>query len=1807
MAGAFYGREKEIQQVLSRLLKSNHKFLVIYGQTHVGATAFLKQGILPTLQERNLAVKYFNLQDLEGLPESEESAAERKNRLPFLEDIGKDESGERSAESPFEIILLDDFSEIFSLQAAEAEPIIQGIRKGLESTQRNVRFVLTLHQEQFHNLFSLMSQLPGIADNVFDLKGLSYNDAREGVLDEARERNVALPEAVLSGFLDELASPQVSPNGISPLFLRLLIEELFDGEAWKSYKNLDQLISSYLKRVYEAFGHERRIAEDILQEIALQTRQRSPLNLQSLAPRIGTTIEIIRRILHSLCDEFMLLDRCGRRRYEISHPFMTQHILAQLEPTLKKAEESLAMLKRAYENWQLSDRLSDSLMDKTEFQHLERYREYLMLPEEIIQFVVFTALYRETQTEFKGTGEYWLKRFADPEKEESILFDVYYDQSINLHMRQNAIRLLHLYESERVASDLIQLVLEEPLGELRSALISVLRQMDAEKLRPILQPLIQQHIENPASEYRATAISLLPLFSPDIALNLARKILRSKNPTSLKIAVIQTMGKLEPVRTVDSLLQACLAADEETVRIEAARVLGQISKPALAERYIDRLSEKIKNFNTAYEAVRRSPSLATQVGNGILILSYFLIGWIFHGLAHAFLRRYKTALFIFCVEIFCGLALVILTIHSEFPISFIPLFFLLGTLLYDIIGAYFIVERSISQNHAITGDSFRGIAIRSVFVIIPGLLIHGTYHFAIKRRILAGILFAFELAGFALLFLNTNYGAIAFAVCFVATFIIDAIGAYIASVWQLDRNLQPVSRRIRAISPIFAILFGAGFLIHGALNLSIKNYKRAAIIFLLELLSLAMLFIGVNLTWLAVLSSLLFWFTYLYDIISSFNKIRLNLDRQLIETEPVAGSSAVLMYPLLLSLGLHGIVHLYIGKWRHALALFAIELIGIFSFIFQDFVLLSFQAVWLSAFLFIATFLYDVILGYLRLQRGCENEAESRLTNAYGQIKSPALCDILLRRFNERDLSILTILKASSSEYIAKEMIRILTDSQSAMRRKAAQIIEFMRVKNETIFAGLKSELFRSREPWLIDTLIKIFVNRKIYAAVDSLKEAERKTKGLTRFKISLATLNLQIPPYIKYIFYVVIILLPLSLGFQINRLTDPTHDVEGLINLMHNRYADSPETQRGFLNILGEIAKNPNPPAWHVSELQQILVLKEGALPYLNVSEKLESIFKPGRENGQPAGISPDTLLLALRWIKMKPEDSRVKIIRRIDSEFREIIADPELDILVRRSAISNWIELLNLVEKLDLRPLDAMPTFAVLQHCLGDFHENQAFQRFIVREVGKVDNEEIMKMMLDLSEQRIKADPAIQYEALLQIISRGSPQMIRTILNFALGNVGLSTYQQLPSVPFAQSGFKRYQHLRENGSSDTDISKQAENRLAHLTNEQAIDSLLTIVNDYRLRYTYPAHRKIMGDILVENGNYQYGRKNFESAVRIFSLVEKLAPYRMDVIESLGYASYQLKDTNRRYLAIAIDKMKTLSRYETNDALLFSRLGECYADSGLLKLAEQEFLKAIRIDPSNYSLTFLAEISRRQNNFIRALGYVRRAFQVDSSAAWTYAVSGNTHYDMKNYEQAQANLLKAIALSPTYDWAYSKLRNSYHSMGQNHRAIDEFTRLSTQPENRPYALRQLAFIYHEYTFDFKRAYLIKSDLEKMFPDDITIRADLVENAFTIGKNQEVLTRARALFNDAAISSQHRVILLFFKTCALILMDSEESALSEAKNFEQALQALPEDYRRSWRFDGTRYFIEHRVRNRQKQQKMLDLLSELESTPESAY
>jgi tetratricopeptide (TPR) repeat protein len=99
-----------------------------------------------------------------------------------------------------------------------------------------------------------------------------------------------------------------------------------------------------------------------------------------------------------------------------------------------------------------------------------------------------------------------------------------------------------------------------------------------------------------------------------------------------------------------------------------------------------------------------------------------------------------------------------------------------------------------------------------------------------------------------------------------------------------------------------------------------------------------------------------------------------------------------------------------------------------------------------------------------------------------------------------------------------------------------------------------------------------------------------------------------------------------------------------------------------------------------------------------------------------------------------------------------------------------------------------------------------------------------------------------------------------------------------------------------------------------------------------------------------------------------------------------------------------------------------FFRAGRIYQQFQELDRAEEEFVKAVRLNPENtFSWYALAEIYEERENFDEALRLLQQVLEVDPDAPIPHNDLGELYFKMKQYDNAEREFRKAVELDGGY------------------------------------------------------------------------------------------------------------------------------------------------------------------------------------------
>jgi tetratricopeptide (TPR) repeat protein len=187
--------------------------------------------------------------------------------------------------------------------------------------------------------------------------------------------------------------------------------------------------------------------------------------------------------------------------------------------------------------------------------------------------------------------------------------------------------------------------------------------------------------------------------------------------------------------------------------------------------------------------------------------------------------------------------------------------------------------------------------------------------------------------------------------------------------------------------------------------------------------------------------------------------------------------------------------------------------------------------------------------------------------------------------------------------------------------------------------------------------------------------------------------------------------------------------------------------------------------------------------------------------------------------------------------------------------------------------------------------------------------------------------------------------------------------------------------------------------------------------------------------EALLQSGLARYDQKDFQDALQVFDQVLSLDPTNFLAYNAKGAVYTELKDYDRALTAY--DKVIELQSLFPHGYYNRGRVNY------LLKKYDQaiaDFQKAIELSPPEFGYRASGNIGliyHQQGQYDQALDTFNKALSYDATKADTYYYRGETYTAMGKFEEAVSDFQAATNRFPGYDLAYQGLAYAHYRMGQ--------------------------------------------------------------------------------------------------------------------------------------------------------------------------
>jgi len=399
------GRQRDVNRLIERISRSDHKLTIIHGQSGVGKSSIVKAGLEPALKQQAIGDRdalpivlrvYTNWVRELGRLIAEELEVTRGVKLPepldsveaIAEQLRKNE-----ARNLLTVLIFDQFEEFFFVftEKTEWQPFFRFLQDCLNIGF--VKVILSLREDYLHYLLEAerFIKLDAINNNILDkniryyLGNFSPEDAR-GVIQSLTERSqFYLEPRLIDELVKDLAGElgEIRPIELQVVGVQLQTDDITTLDKYHQLGPKQKLVGRFLEEVIIDCGSENERAARLVLFLLTDEKGTRPLKTQTeLAADLAAEANKLNLVLKIfvMSGLVLLLPEIPAERYQLVHDYLVSFIRQQQGADLLA---QLAELRRREEQSQVEiEQLRAELREKELLEELAKEQEQRKLTQE---------------------------------------------------------------------------------------------------------------------------------------------------------------------------------------------------------------------------------------------------------------------------------------------------------------------------------------------------------------------------------------------------------------------------------------------------------------------------------------------------------------------------------------------------------------------------------------------------------------------------------------------------------------------------------------------------------------------------------------------------------------------------------------------------------------------------------------------------------------------------------------------------------------------------------------------------------------------------------------------------------------------------------------------------------------------------------------------------------------------------------------------------------------------------------------------------------------------------------------------------------------------------------------------------------------------------------------------------------------------------------------------------------------------------------------------------------------------------------
>ena len=384
----------------------NNRLAVLHAPSGVGKTSLLRAGLVPDLLALRALPVYIEVRDdpVSAVKQALSPAApnpELLQGLPLHTYLAWVANGLENNE--LLVVILDQFERFF-ISRVPQQPFAGTLADCLSDAQLPVRFVISLRKDYFSDLARLNSEATKIFANEYLLTHLTRQEAALAITKPVLNFGMSWDPTSVEDLLNYLEQGDIESSHLELICSRRFEETKRKGESYITAQGLDlrSIHVDFLKEVMQSpeLRGQQELGWALLKRLVTSSNTKQAISLQKLYEDIAPEDELA-SVLKYLVDQRVLRrdESDGQVQVEIAHETLVEEIAARETSSERWEKVVREIVEREFANWERSKRVR--LMDATELETLNKYRQYLRTPTaRVLEFLVRSTLHTGQDAEY---------------------------------------------------------------------------------------------------------------------------------------------------------------------------------------------------------------------------------------------------------------------------------------------------------------------------------------------------------------------------------------------------------------------------------------------------------------------------------------------------------------------------------------------------------------------------------------------------------------------------------------------------------------------------------------------------------------------------------------------------------------------------------------------------------------------------------------------------------------------------------------------------------------------------------------------------------------------------------------------------------------------------------------------------------------------------------------------------------------------------------------------------------------------------------------------------------------------------------------------------------------------------------------------------------------------------------------------------------------------------------------------------------------------------------------------------------------